>query len=662
MSEKSLKQNHRVIVLVVNIILLAVFYRFMFNSWFPTSGAQDLWMFSIVGYWIFSLVVAPYFVPPRDALGYTLTVAIILATADLSSITILHDELVFVKWASVAFSLTTMIFSLIAIAFKDADEKESSFKYQIAIICYNLSTNFGKSEIVFTPPILISIVGFFYQDPIQLMLLTTLWVLVAFIKPVELIIKIFLIIKSVSIFTQENKRAGTINRVDDPNIVRISLLPDHCWEKDNLHIARLHGGDQVYVLPLFSHLQEDERIGTGLISRTVDTRLVGIDEDSCGVYEAFDNRIHAQLIEHLSGCEDGVEIIGFVVEGSSISTIRFEVSQKQPLEEGMIIFVNVNDSLVYYQILDAETSEESFSQNPRGTHIVKAAQLGTFSPDEGFRKFAWLPVMNQPVFRGVFDGKEEDEDTSRFEVGTLPFSDIAIYADLKKLIEYHAAILGITGTGKTDLSLDVIRAAAQNEVKVICVDITGEYRRMLNIDSSVLSIEEGQYEQLEKAIFSVETGNYGGRKEKGQLKELIDETINPSIKRSIQSFMDDEKQVGFIELGEIANSKGMLTITEMYLSAIMNWAKSVWSAEGASSKSILIVLEEAHTIIPETFGSSFNHETKIIVERIGQIALQGRKYGVGLLIVSQRTALVSKTILSQGSVKKVVSGHGGIAP
>jgi hypothetical protein len=40
-------------------------------------------------------------------------------------------------------------------------------------------------------------------------------------------------------------------------------------------------------------------------------------------------------------------------------------------------------------------------------------------------------------------------------------------------------------------------------------------------------------------------------------------------------------------------------------------------------------------------------ETLAVIGRIGQIALQGRKYGVGLLIVSQRTALVSKTILSQ---------------
>jgi hypothetical protein len=59
------------------------------------------------------------------------------------------------------------------------------------------------------------------------------------------------------------------------------------------------------------------------------------------------------------------------------------------------------------------------------------------------------------------------------------------------------------------------------------------------------------------------------------------------------------------------------------------------------------VLEEAHTIIPETAGAGFDYDTQWVVSRIGQIALQGRKYGVGLLIVSQRTALVSKTILSQ---------------
>lgn len=60
-----------------------------------------------------------------------------------------------------------------------------------------------------------------------------------------------------------------------------------------------------------------------------------------------------------------------------------------------------------------------------------------------------------------------------------------------------------------------------------------------------------------------------------------------------------------------------------------------------------MVLEEAHTIVPEVFGSGFDANTQFVVSRNGQIALQGRKYGVGLMVISQRTALVSKTILSQ---------------
>ena len=59
------------------------------------------------------------------------------------------------------------------------------------------------------------------------------------------------------------------------------------------------------------------------------------------------------------------------------------------------------------------------------------------------------------------------------------------------------------------------------------------------------------------------------------------------------------------------------------------------------------MLEEAHTIIPETTGTGYDEDTKFVVSKIGQIALQGRKYGAGLLVISQRTALVSKTILSQ---------------
>jgi hypothetical protein len=629
---------------------LVILYGLINNSWLPTSGPKDLWFFSIIGYWLFSLLAAPFFTPPRDTLGYSMTAMLLLATADLSGVNNLQSEIDTFRWAAVVFAGVTVVLAVVSIALKDAEEKESSWKYKASSVCYNLSTHFGRSEIVFTPPVLISIMGFYQGAPIQLMLLTTLWVFVIFVKPVELLIKAYLIVKSLDIFTEKHKRIGTITRVDDPNIIRVSLNSGDNWKKGKLHISRLHGGGQVYVLPLFSHLQGDERIGTGLISKTVQSPLAGIDEDSCGVYEAFDSALHAELMQELSGFEEDVDLIGFVVERSTISTIRFEVSQKEPLEEGMVVFVKVGDTQVYYQILDAETSEESFSQNPRGTHIVEATQLGLFNDQKGFVKYGWLPKMNTPIFRCSNHDFNIVSGDRTVEIGNLPFSNISMHANIDELVEYHTAILGVTGTGKTDLSLDIIRASVNSGIKVVCVDITGEYKKKLaDLDPIYLTIDDAKYQKLQAAIFNVDTGKYGASDEKKFLQNLIDKEILPDIVKSVADFVSSDKNLGFIELPDLSNSQVMLSLIEMFLSCFMDNAKYRWehTPENEQSQKIQIVLEEAHTIIPESYGSYSKHETKIIVDRIGQIALQGRKYGVGLLIISQRTALVSKTILSQ---------------
>lgn len=42
-----------------------------------------------------------------------------------------------------------------------------------------------------------------------------------------------------------------------------------------------------------------------------------------------------------------------------------------------------------------------------------------------------------------------------------------------------------------------------------------------------------------------------------------------------------------------------------------------------------------------------DHDSRGLVSKISQIALQGRKYGVGLLVIAQRTATVSKSVLTQ---------------
>lgn len=57
----------------------------------------------------------------------------------------------------------------------------------------------------------------------------------------------------------------------------------------------------------------------------------------------------------------------------------------------------------------------------------------------------------------------------------------------------------------------------------------------------------------------------------------------------------------------------------------------------------LLVLEEAHNYIPQSQGAKY-HSVKKSVERI---AKEGRKYGLSLMIVSQRPSEISETIFSQ---------------
>lgn len=65
-------------------------------------------------------------------------------------------------------------------------------------------------------------------------------------------------------------------------------------------------------------------------------------------------------------------------------------------------------------------------------------------------------------------------------------------------------------------------------------------------------------------------------------------------------------------------------------------------------KQLCIVLEEAHTVIPEwNFIGVSEKKAGSLVNSIGQIALQGRKYNVGFIVIAQRTANVSKTVLTQ---------------
>ena len=61
---------------------------------------------------------------------------------------------------------------------------------------------------------------------------------------------------------------------------------------------------------------------------------------------------------------------------------------------------------------------------------------------------------------------------------------------------------------------------------------------------------------------------------------------------------------------------------------------------------LCLVYEEAHTLVPE-WNSVAAEGDKAATAKSARAILQGRKYGLGCLLITQRTANVTKTILNQ---------------
>ena len=167
------------------------------------------------------------------------------------------------------------------------------------------------------------------------------------------------------------------------------------------------------------------------------------------------------------------------------------------------------------------------------------------------------------------------------------------------------AVIGVTGSGKTYTVRKMMSALIQNKTHVVIVDFTGEYKKKF-VESGV------SHDDLTST--------------------------------NIQAFIQGEPKIGIFELPDISNTEALIAGTQKFLETIFKECKKPESAE----KRVCIVLEEAHTVIPEKdFLGVNNWDSRAVVNKIGQIALQGRKYGVGLWVIAQRTANVSKTVLTQ---------------
>lgn len=336
--------------------------------------------------------------------------------------------------------------------------------------------------------------------------------------------------------------------------------------------------------------------------------------------------------------------IGLVYQDSTIEKIRFTYNAKIEIYSGQLIESYINGHKVLYQIVQGITKNEQLANKNESSFIIgEAVQLGEWNTISGkFEQFGWVPNVNTPVFLASAI-EETDISKDEYIIGYIPGTNYPAIINKQYAVTHHTAILGITGSGKSVFARNLINQISSDETKVIIVDLTGEYKEKIPGLSTIISDQDSKIISDAIETLAQENAKFANQRN-ATIISRQEETIKRVFKSSIEAFLVGETVKSVFELSDITNNASSLDYTRWFFWVLFNVAKHYQNY----GKRVCVVLEEAHTIIPEisSMGVSDN-ASKATVNSIAQIALQGRKYNIGFIVIAQRTANVSKTVLTQ---------------
>lgn len=352
-------------------------------------------------------------------------------------------------------------------------------------------------------------------------------------------------------------------------------------------------------------------------------------------------------------------LIGNVWEGSTINKIKFnklfsdELQKERGIGEGSIIQTEIANEEVLYQIIDARTDEESLEfKDTHGFTIGTAQKLGKYiAVSNELNTVKWLPEIYTPIF--LLDPLNVRYDSNSF-IGKLPNTNYGIPIKTPhELVTHNTAILGILGIGKSCLTFELLqKLIATTGVKIFCIDLTNQYSREI---PKYISPDLVQVDFVATTLAALKAGNANGNADnpsswgnealyKTTIQTEIDAfiastarvlTINPDIHNVSKA----GSQFKISHKVELSPAEKVRMISERLI------VKASSLGETAEAR-YLIVFEEAHSLVPE-WNSIANEGDKTATNGTAKVILQGRKYGLGSFVVTQRTANISKSILNQ---------------
>ena len=403
------------------------------------------------------------------------------------------------------------------------------------------------------------------------------------------------------------------------------------------------------------------------------------------------------------------KIVGKIVGDTSPLEFNFVVLNPKLIKKGDYIKVwNEFDGWILAYVADIKaTTSAKFKEIRESTKeqvlIGKAIAIGK-------REDKVLKVPRSPFLPGerIYLASEDliretlGINKRGLYIGLLGETDIKVKLDTNSTVQKHVCILAKTGSGKSYAASVLIEELLEKKVPVLIVDPHGEYKTLGepgNLNGNEFGIEAKGYkvkvytpqispfsdEADERLILNSYNLSF---EELLRLTEIKNPTLQGLLYQVIRNLTEDysiEDVIGEVEnlkhpskwtlIGALARisdsglfgkkptnikkllSRGQASIIDLrgvdpiYQDLIVSHicTEIFELRKRGMINPGMIVIEEAHNFIPERgFGKALS--TKII----RTIASEGRKFGLGLMIISQRPARVDKNVISQCNTQIVL--------
>lgn len=378
---------------------------------------------------------------------------------------------------------------------------------------------------------------------------------------------------------------------------------------------------------------------------TVNSRLFLVED----IKQKLENKYNEILMRY-------EKIIGYVINDSDINIARVELFDYfSDISEGDILVSDIGNKDVLFQVINGVTKKSSEGLGDYGYIQLNMRKLGQYK-EEKLKSVEWLPNMYTPVFKNLISN-EKTYDPMKY-VGSLPKTSMGVeITKPNDIVTHNTAILGILGVGKSRLAYELIQKVhSSTEVKFIVIDLSNQYEIDLKnyIEGNQFykcnCIQPSIITNLQKNIYK--TGNARIPSEWGNISDYKN-----IMKTCIEDFITkSNERVYVLNPDNIAVTKAMTNFNISENIEITAAEKTRITTEfiyetcrknGETDKAkVCIVFDEAHSLIPE-FNSAASKSDSNSSNGTSRVILQGRKYGLGSIVITQRTANISKSVLNQ---------------